>query len=102
MAIVHINKMTLLPGKRAELVRIWPELQKVRQQMSTAVSRIGMVSVTGSNPGGAFTMITTFDSLADWEKDRTSREQDLPEIMKQWMALFEPGSREFTVHETLG
>ena len=100
--LININTFTVQPGKQAEVKEAWLKIQQALKEMQPEATRTGTLSVTGSNPGARFTMITTFNSFADWEKSRELRKDPKHQkIRKLWGDVFVPGSREFTVHEVI-
>ncbi len=103
MKIVHINTWTVAPGKEQALREVMQESQKFLAKKDPTGSRLMMLSMAGSQPGARFTLITTWESIADWERSIESRTTDAEwqAGTRKWAEVLVPSSRELTIHEVI-
>lgn len=103
MKIVHINTWNVVPGKQQALREVMRKSEEFLAKWEPKVPRIMMLSMLGSDPYGKFTLITTWDSLGDWERsmERRTTDKEWQADVARWADVLLPDSRELTMHEVI-
>jgi heme-degrading monooxygenase HmoA len=101
--IVHINTWTVAPGKEQALRQVMRESQEFLAGKRENATRTMMLSMAGPQPYGRFTLITTWESLGDWEKsmERRTTDAEWQALVGKWGDVLVPASRELTIHEVI-
>jgi hypothetical protein len=101
--IVHINTWSVAPGKEQAVRQTMQESQKFLSKWDAKASRTIMLSMTGSQPGSQVTMITTWQSMEDWEKsmERRTNDAEWQAMYRKWAEVVVPATRQMTMHEVI-